>query len=96
METNYTLYANKVNLNPVITTQPKELTAEKGSAIPLSVEAEAPAEGILSYQWYKGTNSITGKKIIGATEAEYLPPSVRHIIGRCNKKIIVQKSINMP
>ena len=76
LETRYTLYANKVNLSPVITTQPISQTVEKGSDTTLSVCVETPSEGTLSYQWYTGENPVTGDKIIGATEAEYLPPSI--------------------
>ncbi len=74
----YTLHTDSKNYPPEIITQPQDTTVNKGGDTPLTVTAKVPAgvTGTLSYQWYEGTNAITGTKINGATEASYLPPSV--------------------
>lgn len=66
--------------NPVITTQPTALTEVRldnsGATVALSVTANSPDGGTLSYQWYKNTkNTNTGGTVIsGATADTYNAP----------------------
>lgn len=71
LETTYTLCVTGTNLSPVIKKQPQNMTVEKGSKEPISVEVEEPEKGTITYQWY-----TDGRPIKNATKAEYLPPSV--------------------
>ena len=58
---------------PVITTQPAEYTEVRaGESVILSVGAEAPDGGTLSYQWYScDENGQDAAAIAGATDASY-------------------------
>lgn len=53
---------------PVIKTQPQNLVCGKDEKVTLSVEAEKPSKGTLSYQWYKGDAPVEG-----ATADTYQP-----------------------
>ena len=74
----YTLHTDRKSYPPQITKQPENITINKGENTPLTITAQVPegVKGELSYQWYKGNNSVTGSKISGATDASYIPPSV--------------------
>lgn len=66
---------------PTIKTQPAaESTVDKGESVTLTVEAETPAEGELSYQWFWGSNSLSyvnrgAIAIEGATSATFEAPA---------------------
>ena len=75
-ETRYTLNVCKEDVSPVIHTQPQDMDIDKDNTVPLTVEAEEPKTGTLSYQWYKtdASGSLGGTaKIEGANQKEYLP-----------------------
>ena len=56
----------EVSYDPVIMQQPEETYIRTGLSFTLRVEAEAPAGGTLSYQWYR-----EGVLIEGATASTY-------------------------
>jgi hypothetical protein len=63
---------------PVIKTQPQSATyttATAANVVPLSVTAESPDGGTLSYQWHsRGGSESPWAAINGATGASYTPP----------------------
>jgi len=76
---NTTLYARwqmEPKAPPVIKTQPVSKKIALNAAMPkLSVVAESPNEGELTYQWYSASNGAdkTGAIITGAIAADYTP-----------------------
>jgi hypothetical protein len=70
VSTEYTLTVKSNDYTPIITKQPQPIICNKGDVAALSVEAEQPIEGSLSYQWM-----YNGIKITGATEADYQIPT---------------------
>jgi uncharacterized repeat protein (TIGR02543 family) len=61
---------------PVINVQPQDAHyAFNGAAAALSVEAESPDDGELSYQWHSATAGGTWTAINDATGASYTPPT---------------------
>jgi hypothetical protein len=65
------------NLNPLITTQPTDLTACASSNSTISVVASSYA-GTLSYQWYlcpSATETCGATQVAGATSATFTPPT---------------------
>jgi len=70
--------SNKINAQiPNIITQPISATVTFNLAHSLSVEANSPDDGILTYQWYSNTflSNNGGSVISGATSAVYNPPT---------------------
>jgi hypothetical protein len=68
------------NLNPIISTQPANLTACSTDNQSISVVASAYT-GTLSYQWYQApsaTETCGATLIPGATSSTYTPPSGTH------------------
>ena len=68
------------NLNPVITTQPTNLTACLSDNLSISVVASSYT-GTLTYQWYQApsaTETCGATLIAGATSSTYTPPSGTH------------------
>jgi hypothetical protein len=64
---------------PVIKTHPQDAVYQAGTAaVPLSVQAESPDGGVLSYQWYSGAENSKSASlaVLGATGASYTPPTV--------------------
>lgn len=74
--------------NPVITTQPANVTVNEGETITLSVVANVSDSGTLSYQWYKGTAVISG-----ATSATYTILSAA-ITDSGEYKVVVTNMLN--
>jgi len=62
---------------PTITSEPQDETVYIGQSATVSVEASAPGEGVLSYQWYQvaGTDNQNGQAIEGANRASYTTPT---------------------
>lgn len=71
------LIDNKINAQtPVITSQPTGGTVTINTQHSLSVSANSPDSGTLSYQWYSNTSaSNTGGIFTGVTTANYNPPT---------------------
>jgi len=59
---------------PQITEQPLSATYDEGEAIDeLSVTANAPDAGVLSYEWFKATSNTAAGTSLGATGTTYQP-----------------------
>jgi hypothetical protein len=67
--------SDKDSAAPVITAQPKDASVEVGAAVKLSVAADSPDGGTLSYQWYGNDNRSAsgGYEIEGAAAADFTP-----------------------
>ena len=77
-ETTYNIYVSSKDYTPVITEQPKNTVVEKTDETPLTVAVTAEGNGTLSYQWYSAranASNVIDRKIEGATEATYMPPT---------------------
>ena len=57
---------------PEITKQPQNITCAKNEKVELTVEADEPANGQLSYQWYE-TESSGDHTVEGATASRFVP-----------------------
>jgi len=61
---------------PEIITEPEDHNVDLGDQVLLSVEADSPDGGDLSYQWYRSdSSSEAGEAIVGATTDEYTVPT---------------------
>jgi uncharacterized repeat protein (TIGR02543 family) len=84
---NTTLYAKwklEPKAKPTINKQPPRVFIKLNDPMPqLTVDAESPNEGELSYQWYKATNGsdFEGTEIAGATSASYTPTESTGTVG---------------
>ena len=73
-DTSYEIILSDADLQPVIKTQPQDISCNKGDKVTLKVEAEKPEKGELSYQWYKWNSIYKNSSLIkGATSSEYIP-----------------------
>ncbi len=94
-ETTYNIYVSSKDYTPVITEQPKSAVVEKTDKNPLTVAVTAEGNGTLSYQWYSAradASVIIDRKIEGATEATYMPPT--KYAGKTAYYCIVTNTVN--
>ena len=80
--------------NPIITEQPQSATySQHATATALTVVADSPDGGVLSYQWFSNTTKSTvgGTAIDGATTANFVPST--EVVGTFYFFVIVTNSV---